>query len=542
MSQRLHRKGPTPNDHAPLMTSLPRLQIVDASSSSKPDNYRVSPASASALNLVSRSFESVWEDWSGRGGTHVDFLPAEALPLTEGRFLGHGVMGGVYETVISGHAFAWKRRFCRRKISDAERKEIEILKKLSHPHIVQLVGTYTHRQFLGLLLHPVAVCDLATFFDDCEANQRELESAPRRRFRQLGIDPDPWGNFRSAVSGYIYSRIGCLTSAVEYLHCQKIRHKDLKPSNILLSADGLWLTDFGTATDFSLLSASATENGERGTPKYFAPEVAEYAPSGRSADMFSLGCILLEICTIMAYFQLKPLRDLRPALDKSFQANLHMINNWFSIFSKPPPQSQHLLLEIRSMLSKDPKQRPSAAESRIHISHLDYFATGNRVSLFGNCCKTWTIPISEHKEEMATLRNNFQGEIQALKEELRRKHLEDTAKHLKKEEQLQSEIEKLKDDNMKLKANPLLRPRISELGNDNEALWRDWATETPQADIDKLKRIYAAGKNPIEDDEYYETNGWLKLEERLEKTAHGGFHKPLAPRRRNAIPHRPDWE
>jgi serine/threonine protein kinase len=60
-------------------------------------------------------------------------------------------------------------------------------------------------------------------------------------------------------------------SAIAYLHHQKIRHDDLKPSNILLSPDQLWLTDFGSSTDFSLLSRSTTDN-ERGTPRYFAPE------------------------------------------------------------------------------------------------------------------------------------------------------------------------------------------------------------------------------------------------------------------------------
>jgi hypothetical protein len=67
--------------------------------------------------------------------------------------------------MIGGHVFAWKRRFCRRHIGDAEKRETEVMKKLSHRHIVRLVGSYTHRQFLGLLVHPVAVCDLATLFE-----------------------------------------------------------------------------------------------------------------------------------------------------------------------------------------------------------------------------------------------------------------------------------------------------------------------------------------------------------------------------------------
>ncbi|KAF2815084.1 kinase-like protein, partial [Mytilinidion resinicola] len=98
---------------------------------------------------------------------------------------------------------------------------------------------------------------------------------------------------------YLASKFGCLAKAIEYLHSQKIRHKDLKPSNVLLGRDNLWLTDFGSSTDFSMLSMSATENGERGTPKYFAPEVALYERNGRSADMFSLGCIFLEMLELL---------------------------------------------------------------------------------------------------------------------------------------------------------------------------------------------------------------------------------------------------
>ncbi|KAF2632884.1 hypothetical protein BU25DRAFT_318004, partial [Macroventuria anomochaeta] len=64
---------------------------------------------------------------------------------------------------------------------------------------------------------------------------------------------------------------GCLVSAVQYLHAQKIRHKDLKHLNILLSSKRLYLSNFGSATDFSLLSESATDN-EHGTLRYYAPE------------------------------------------------------------------------------------------------------------------------------------------------------------------------------------------------------------------------------------------------------------------------------
>lgn len=179
-------------------------------------------------------------------------------------------MGDVYQTEVMGYKLAWKRIPLRRQVGQKDLKEIEILKRLSHAHMIKLVGTYTHRQCLGLLLKPVAVCDLHTFFDDVESYWASRSSrAQNERLRELAFCGS---NSAVRKAGPIYFQIGCLVSAVAYLHEQKVRHKDLKPSNILLASDGLYLSDFGSATDFSLLSQSATDN-ERGTPKYFAPEV-----------------------------------------------------------------------------------------------------------------------------------------------------------------------------------------------------------------------------------------------------------------------------
>jgi serine/threonine protein kinase len=123
-----------------------------------------------------------------------------------------------------------------------------------------------------MLLYPVAVCDLHTFFDDAEAYlNNSPDDSQIHRLDQLGYFPDHVQTLKHKAWP-IYSQIGCLVSAIAYLHNQSIRHKDLKPSNILLSKGRLYLSDFGNATDFSLLSRSATGDGG-GTPMYFAPEV-----------------------------------------------------------------------------------------------------------------------------------------------------------------------------------------------------------------------------------------------------------------------------
>jgi serine/threonine protein kinase len=485
--------------------SLPRLQIVDNSTTAKPDNYRVSPLTSqydlehspaagppeTSVNLASElgALHSHWKttnnashpsdwteslsghrqridtqteldlilnDWSGKGA-HVDFQPDEQVPLKEVRFLGHGSMGGVYETNIRGHAFAWKRRFCRRRIGDAERKEIEILKKVSHRHIVRFVGSYTHRQFLGLLLYPVALCDLATFLEDSEAFIADVVLMPSQVetlktllslhdviFQKIDNKDAKASLVRpyiqEGMKAFALSKIGCIVCAVEYLHSQRIRHKDLKPSNILLSPQGLWLTDFGTATDFSQRTVSTTENWERGTPKYFAPEVATFQPSGRAADIFSLGCVLLELYFVhqcqedplSAKPTLETLRELRSTQDKSFQANLNKLHNWLRL-SSPEPESftgLHLREQIEMMLEKEPGRRPSIAEIRRKLALVDAIQRDQGVPcIFGDCCATSCITVEEHERQMSELVHAHQKEI----EEARAEHasrMEDLKKSL----------------------------------------------------------------------------------------------------------------
>lgn len=331
----------------------------------------------------------------------MEYSKSEALPLTQGRFLGYGMHGGVYETICNGIALAWKRKYCSRRMGHRERKEIEIIKRIQHPHVIRLVGTYTHGPFLGLLLWPVAACDLANLLEDVDWLQRpfqnqdqmdmdhvQTEETPEQigerqgRLQALGLSTASLEKARIDANSYLERTMGCIASAVAYLHHQEIKHKDLKPSNILLSANGLWVTDFGTATDFSILTTSATENGERGTPKYFAPEVAVYAPSGRAADIFSMGCIFLEIITLCVGYDLQLTLQLRSQNDKSFHANLENIHQWFSTgrITSRTCADEHMMGLVRSMMRPDPDDRPSAEEVVEDIALINGLAMS-----IGNC-------------------------------------------------------------------------------------------------------------------------------------------------------------
>ncbi len=87
-------------------------------------------------------------------------------------------------------------------------------------------------------------------------------------------------------------------------HRRGLIHRDVKPGNIFLEAgtDRVRILDFGLARAADE-DQSLTETGViLGTPEYMAPELAENAPADPRSDLFSLGCVLYEMCTGAAPF------------------------------------------------------------------------------------------------------------------------------------------------------------------------------------------------------------------------------------------------
>lgn len=86
-----------------------------------------------------------------------------------------------------------------------------------------------------------------------------------------------------------------LPTGLAYLHAQRIVHRDIKGANLLLEKDGLVkLADMGMAKEMEAISVTASF---KGSPFWMAPEVVRQQGHGWPADIWSVGCTVLEMAT-----------------------------------------------------------------------------------------------------------------------------------------------------------------------------------------------------------------------------------------------------
>ena len=268
-------------------------------------------------------------------------------------------------------------------------REVETLtRRKNHPSIISLLASYTretdesgHYVKILHLLFPLAEMDLADWMN------------------MSRIPLDIAGFSRQERQKFVYRSMLAVVSGVSYLH-QEIdgmvtAHHDLKPRNILMANGKLMIADLGHSHLRPLLQGSATEGASGlGTYEYQPPEYwkdgGERAriKHGRKFDIWAMGCILLELATLVVDdcqtnmvtdFRIQrkanPKKDrqvpksVQAESDASFHNNISVVRDWTDRLraDNSSPQLFDVLRITAGMLAPEREHRPCAWEVELDL-------------------------------------------------------------------------------------------------------------------------------------------------------------------------------
>nr|XP_060623931.1 PAS domain-containing serine/threonine-protein kinase isoform X1 [Anolis sagrei ordinatus] len=280
--------------------------------------------------------------------------------------------------------FIWKERvldYCW--VEDPElgtiTQEILILRKLQHPNIIKILDVFENRQFFQLVMEKHGSgLDLFTFID----NQPDLDEP---------------------LASYIFRQ---LVSAVSYLRCQNILHRDIKDENIIIAEDfTIKLIDFG--------SAAYLEPGKLfytfcGTIEYCSPEVLSGNPYlGPELEMWSLGITLYTII-----FGENPFCELEETMDPVLRPPYGVSDGLMDLLSgllQPFPEDRTTL----EVVVKHPwvTQYVNLANYTWEEVFASVKSEGSRFKIFSTVCShggIWAAPSIESEQSFNDDLYNFE--------------------------------------------------------------------------------------------------------------------------------------
>lgn len=213
-------------------------------------------------------------------------------------------------------------------------EEMAVMSSLRHPNVVRLLGATKEGEFFNMFVEWMAGGSVAMLLDK-------------------------YGPFTDHVISHYTTQV---ISGLIYLHDNNILHRDLKGANLLVDSSGqrLRIGDFGAA---ARLGSQNTVPGEvqgqlLGTIAFMAPEVLRGEDFGKSCDIWSLGCCIIEMATT------------EPPWRETNVSNHLALMYKIACSKEPPKVPESLSCVLRDLtlncLNMDPELRPSAHELLQH--------------------------------------------------------------------------------------------------------------------------------------------------------------------------------
>ncbi|KAG5499420.1 hypothetical protein JKF63_07983 [Porcisia hertigi] len=246
--------------------------------------------------------------------------------------LGSGATSDVYRVVnkTNNRTYVLKKMSLA-NMSDEEqlraKQEIVVMDNVDHPNIVKFRESFIDRVENSVDI-VMEYCEFGTLEDLIERQRYEGRPFP---------------------TDVLLEWMAELLCGLAHIHSTRILHRDIKTSNIFVtSKNHLKLGDFGVCTILS--NPNAKVQSMIGTPLYFAPEVCNNDAHDERSDVWSLGIVFYEMCTLRRPFE----------ADNLFALIQLILESDIEPFSNGVESSLEGL--VRQMLDRDPSRRPTAQE------------------------------------------------------------------------------------------------------------------------------------------------------------------------------------
>ncbi|KAK1258673.1 Serine/threonine-protein kinase CTR1 [Acorus gramineus] len=269
ISNRLRKQGNT-TQKATSLPSSPHNFIENASQSTGPSDFLQTNDMVSTWNKVLESSPFLnkpllpFQDWN------IDFTE-----ITVGTRIGIGFFGEVFRGIWIGTDVAIKifleQDMTAENVEDFC-NEISILSRLRHPNVILFLGACMKPPHLSMITEYV---EMGSLYYLIHMGGQKKKLSWRRRLKML-----------------------CdICRGLMAIHRMKIVHRDLKSANCLVNKH--WtvkICDFGLSRIMTDLPMR--DNSSAGTPEWMAPELIRNEPFTEKCDIFSLGVIMWELCTL----------------------------------------------------------------------------------------------------------------------------------------------------------------------------------------------------------------------------------------------------